>query len=144
MSVLAGNLCRLGRAVVGLLGHLAPCGSVPGVFIGVVAECWVNLSWSLEKFKGGMQSQIILACCVLHNMYISTKDQVPERDVGEADAGRDMEEEVEGDEEFRVVARPQNLTEKLAERKFPDHYLKPIHMVMEGSAGDIEKNKLWT
>lgn len=129
---------------MGLLGHLAPCGSVPGVFIGVVAECWVNLSWSLEKFKGGMQSQIILACCVLHNMYISTKDQVPERDVGEADAGRDMEEEVEGYEEFRVVARPQNLTEKLAERKFPDHYLKPIHMVMEGSAGDIEKNKLWT
>lgn len=44
------------------------------------------------------------------------------------------------------LARPQNLTEKLAERKFPDHYLKPIHMmvVMEGSADDIEKNKLWT
>lgn len=126
---------------MGLLGHLAPCGSVPGVFIGVVAECWVNLSWSLEKFKGGMQSQIILARCVLHNMYISTKDQVPERDVGEADAGRDMEEEVEGDEEFRVVGETSNShREKLAERKFPDHYLKPIHMVvMEGSADDIEK-----
>lgn len=38
------------------------------------------------------------------------------------------------------LARPQILTEKLAERKFPDHYLKPIHMVvMEGSADDIEK-----
>lgn len=36
-------------------------------------------------------------------MCISIKDRVPERDVGEADEGGDMEEEVEGDEELRVV-----------------------------------------
>lgn len=33
----------------------------------------------LEKFKGCMRSQIILACCVLYNMCISMNDQVPER-----------------------------------------------------------------
>lgn len=58
----------------------------------------VSRLWVLKKFPDGMQSQIIVTCCVLHKMCTSMKYQIPERlarDVCETDGQGGMEEKLE-------------------------------------------------